>query len=168
MAKSNSSKKKDAGSKPEESTQVVPFQAGSLVLPAGVTIKRHVTLPSLAIKNPGQAEILTILDPMRVSKIKQKVELDSAGKPKAPREPATICTVGRHAGEHNPSAKTGQFTFIVPAVVRENLERDYPADADGVVGYVGKSFYIVNCGKRTESQRYNDFQIAEADVAPQQ
>lgn len=126
-------------------------------LPAGITVKRHVTLPSLAIKEKGQAEILTIMDPLRVSKIKQKDKESN-------REPATICTIGRHVGEHNPKATQGMFTFIVPTVVKGNLERDYVDEKTGEIHYVGKSFFIRNLGKRTESQRYNDFEIFEVDV----
>lgn len=133
---------------PKEETPNLPAVAGSLKLPEGVKVKRHVTLPSLAIKKSGEQRILFLMDAMRVSKIKEKKTED--GKPA--REPATICTVG--------DVEDGSmYIFIIPAVVKENLLRDYPNDS-----YVGKSFVIQNKGKRSETQRYNDFAIAEVDV----
>lgn len=120
--------------------------AGKMDLPEGIKAKRVVTLPSFAIKKPGESRTVKILDAMRVSKIVQKA--DEKGKT---REPATICTVVDLAtGE--------QATMIVAAVVKANLERDYAGEK-----YVGLSFYIKNLGKRTESQRYNDFQIVEVE-----
>lgn len=147
-AKAKAAKSEETGS------NVIPFNpanTGAMVLPEGVTVKRHVTLPSLAIKTAGQQKILFIIDAMRVSKITDKAGTDAEGKAKT-REPATICTAG--------DCETGELvTFIVPAVVKSNLERDYPKDS-----YVGKSFVIQNKGKRSEAQRYNDFAIAEVDV----
>jgi hypothetical protein len=120
-----------------------------VTLPEGTKVKRHVTLPSLAIKKDGQQESLFILDELRVSKITAKKDGDK------PREPATICSAVKiDTGE--------QVTFIVPAVVKANLERDYPNGA-----YVKKAFLIQNKGKRTESQRYNDFAILELDLSPE-
>lgn len=115
-------------------------------LPPGVKVMRNVTMPSLAVKDAGQSAYLEIRDKMRVSQIKAK-----AGEQQ--REPATICTaVNVFTGE--------AFTFIVPAVVKANLERDYPGDS-----YVGKQFYVKNMGKRTPGQRYKDFSIMEISVA---
>lgn len=156
MAKKKVEQPKEQPVAASTSTALSPAVAASTIaamnLPAGVTLKRHVTLPSLAIKVVGQQEILFIMDAIRVSKIKQKIELNVDGTQKAAREPAQICTAGKHG--------TGELvTFIVPAVVRENLVRDYPNDS-----YVGKSFVIQNKGKRTEAQRYNDFAIVEVDV----
>lgn len=129
-----------------------------VTLPAGVKVKRHVTLPSLAIKAAGQTEILTIMDEMRISTIKQKADATK------PREPATICTAGKHG--------TGELvTFIVPAVVKSNLLRDYckPSGVQELSevkehGYVKKTFMISNRGKRNANQRYNDFEISEVEV----
>lgn len=116
-------------------------------MPEGFTIKRQITLPSLAIKVAGTGRVLHILDAIRVSKVVDK-KPTADGKT---REPANICTVA--------DAMTGeQFIFIVPAVVRENLVRDYPNDS-----YVDKVFWIENKGKRTENQRYNDFAISEVN-----
>jgi hypothetical protein len=123
-----------------------PLPATAVRLPVGVKIVKRITMPSLALKQAGVGRALYIRDEMRISTVKDK----STDKP---REPATICTVA--------DVETGEeFTFIVPAVVRENLQRDYPNG-----GYVGKTFWICNKGKRTEAQRYNDFEIAEVDVS---
>lgn len=145
----------------EKKAEVVPFKPAALApakLPEGMKVVRHVTLPSLAIKKEGQTEILTIMDEMRVSKITQSAGKDAEGKEKK-KEPATICTAGKHG--------TGELvTFIVPAVVKANLIRDYTDDGKLTPQktYVGKTFMISNRGKRTESQRYNDFEIMEVDV----
>ena len=135
---------------------------GGLQLPEGASVVRRVTLPSLAIKKVGQVETLTILDEMRQSKITQKTKR-SDGKM---MEPATICSAGKHP--------TGEVvTFIVPAIVKSNLLRDYAkvkTDDEGNVveilehNYVNKTFIIKNCGKRSESQRYNDFEITEIEL----
>jgi hypothetical protein len=149
-------------SKHKEAETSRPFVASSvpgITLPEGTRIKRHVTLPSLAIKADGQQELLFIVDEMRVSKITQKAD------EKKPREPATICTAIK--------VDTGEtVTFIVPAVVKANLLRDYAKldDAGNVKSqtYVGKAFAIQNKGKRTESQRYNDFAIYELELTEEQ
>ncbi len=142
------SKSKDNGA----GTSVAVSVPGTAVaLPAGVTIKRRITLPSLAIKKAGESRILAFADAMRESKVVTK-QADGTE-----RKPAMIATVG--------DCLTGEmFIFIVPTVVHANLARDYPATADGVPGYVGKAFQIVNKGKRSDSQRYNDFEISEVEV----
>lgn len=131
-----------------QSAVVVGKPAGALALPPGVKIKRVVTVPSLALKNVGDSRILQFLDGLRVSKVTDK---------ESKREPATVATVA--------DMTTGeQFIFICPAVVKANLERDYAdINPDGTPGYVGRAFYIENLGKRTESQRYNDYRIAEVE-----
>lgn len=122
--------------------------ATGMNLPEGFKAKRTITLPSLVLKEVGAAKTVKILDEMRVSKIESKPTAD--GKK---REPATICTVVDVAtGE--------QAIMLVPAVVKANLLRDYP---DGK--YVGLTFYVKNNGKRSESQRYNDFMIVEVEAA---
>jgi len=141
MAKPKS-KTNDKGAIPAAPGKV--FDGPVVGMPEGLTVTRRVTMPSLALKTPGQGRALLIQDAMRISQIKDKTDQK--------REPATICTVT--------DMKSGEmFTFIVPAVVRENLVRDYPSDS-----YVGKGFWIVNKGKRTETQRYNDFEITEVTV----
>lgn len=117
---------------------------GPVALPANIRVKRMVTVPSLVLKNSGDKRVLLICDAMRISKVVDKK--DTA------REPATVCTVG--------DIETGeQFIFLVPSVVKSNLERDYPNDE-----YVGKTFYIECLGKRNESQRYKDFRIMEVEA----
>ena len=118
-------------------------------LPKGLKLKKIVTVPSLAIKEPGQREILRFDSTIRISKVVDK-EKKADGTPK--REPAMIADVTRmDTGE--------QFIFIVPAVVKENLLRDYENDS-----FVGRTFLIQNLGKRTPTQRYNDFGIAELEA----
>lgn len=130
-------------SKATTGTALAPVTGTAIKLPEGIKAVRRVTMPSLALKNPGDEKILCIADAMRVSAVKDKSEQK--------REPATICSVG--------DVLTGEmYTYIVPAVVKSNLLRDYPDDS-----YVGKSFHIKNMGRRNENQRYNDFSIIEVD-----
>lgn len=128
---------------------VVPYVSGAMTLPAGVKIKRVVTVPSLVIKETGQVEMVQIQSAIRVSKV-----VDTKQK----REPANICDVAKiETGE--------QFILLLPKVVESNLLRDYPGvNEDGTPEYVGRAFYIENLGKRTEAQRYNDFRIAEIEL----
>ncbi len=117
-------------------------------VPEGYKVKRQITLPSLAIKAPNESHILRFDTAMRISDVMDKPKGDAK-----PRDPATIANVTEvGTGE--------QFIFIVPMVVKKNLERDYKGDA-----YVGCVFQITNKGKRKESQRYNDFAIAELEEA---
>lgn len=119
----------------------------NLKLDDGLQVKRHITLPSFTVKEASKQRTFFIMDAMRISQIKSKKDDEQK------RDPATICTVvDMDTGEHG--------TFIVPAVVKANLERDYPE-----AGYVGKAFAIINKGKRTEAQRYNDFAIYEVGGA---
>lgn len=118
-------------------------------LPEGFKVKRSVTLPSLAIKKPGECHVLRFDSAMRVSDVMDKKKADDG----TPRKPATIANVTElSTGE--------QFIFIVPTVVVKNLERDYKDDA-----YKGLIFQITNKGKRTEGQSYNDFSILELEAA---
>jgi hypothetical protein len=144
-----SSKKKTASRNTSAANkEAAPPVAMNVKLPEGFKVKRQVTLPSLALKQVNVSRVLRINDEMRISKIQDKP--DAQGKK---REPATICTVT--------DLETGVlYTLIVPAVVKANLERDYP---DGK--YVGLAFQITNMGKRSESQRYNDYQILEVEAA---
>lgn len=115
-------------------------------MPEGFKVKRQITLPSLSIKKTGDAWTLKILDAMRVSKV---VDKGADGKK---REPATICTVS--------DVSNGElFTFIIPAVVKKNLQDNYPDDT-----YVDKIFFIKNMGKRNDAQKYYDFQLAEVEA----
>lgn len=115
----------------------------AMVLPAGIKVKRAVTLPSLVLKVPGQEAMIQFLSPYRVSTVVDKKDTK--------REPAIIANVR--------DIQTGkEFIFLIPSVVKANLERDYPSD-----GYVNCAFYIRHVGKRTESQRYSDFEIYEVE-----
>lgn len=116
-------------------------------LPEGMKAKRIVTLSVMVIKEPGKGRGVKILDAFRVSKVEGKTDAD--GKK---QKPATICTAV--------DTVTGEMgILIVNAVVQSNLERDYP-DGD----YVNRAFYIVNLGKRSAGQRYNDFSITEIEA----
>lgn len=115
-------------------------------LPAGMRVARVVTMPSLVMKNANEPRMLMIVSEMRVSNVKGKKLPDGTYE-----KPATVCDVG--------DIETGeQMIFLVPAVVAKNLDDVYP---DGA--YVGKTFYIENLGKRSASQRYNDFKIVELE-----
>lgn len=123
-------------------TSVVVPANRAIQLPGGFKIKRMITVPSLVLKE-GLARAIRIDSEIRVSKV-----VDTKTK----REPANICDVT--------DVETGEkFIFLCPKVVQANLERDYPD-----LKYVGKAFYIQNLGKRTETQRYNDFGIAEIEA----
>lgn len=128
----------------KESTALSVVQSGpvAFALPAGMKVKRILTMPSLVLKEAGAHRTLMFVSEIRVSKVVDK---------DAKREPANIADVG--------DVETGEaFIFLVPSVVKSNLERDYP---DG--SYKGLTFFIQNLGKRTESQRYNDFRILEVE-----
>ncbi len=134
------------GTKPATPGAALPPPPAPANLPSGFKVTRRVTMPSLALKKTGDNRVLLFMDAMRVSNIKGKPDAD--GKT---REPATVSTVT--------DLQTGeQLIFIVPSVVKANLERDYPKDS-----YVGKAFAIENRGRRNENQRYNDFSIMEVE-----
>lgn len=133
--------------KAEYKRKAVQAPAGAAELPEGFKRVRTVTLPSFSLKEIGVGRGLKIMDAIRVSKVEGKPDKDG-NKPK----PADICTAA--------DVQTGQmYIFIVPAVVKSNLERDYPKES-----YVDKGFYMVNMGKRTPNQRYNDYAIDEIAV----
>ncbi len=149
MASRKSQRKTTTDSGASTGTAVAIRQAD---MPEGVKVVKRVTMPTLVMKVPDQSWTLFIRDEMRLSKIENKTGKDADGKARK-MEPATICTVA--------DVTTGEeFTWLVPSVVQSNLQRDYPDD-----GYVGKCFWIKNNGKRTPSQRYWDFSIAEVDVS---
>lgn len=124
------------------STALVPMG-----LPAGVTVVRRLTMPSLVFKKDGEAHVLAIVDALRVSSVPGKKKADGTNE-----EPATICTVG--------DVQTGEmFTWLVPSVCKSVFERDYP-NGD----YVGKAFYVRKDGKR-EGKRHIDYTVAEVDAS---
>ena len=113
---------------------------------AGFKVKKQVTMPSLSMKE-GQQYALRFDSAMRVSEVMDK-KVKDGGKP---REPATIANVT--------NVETGEaYVFIVPTVVKMNLERDYKDEA-----YVGCIFQITHKGKRNTTQRYFDFAISELE-----
>lgn len=148
---SKSAKAAASALKGETSTAVatVGTSAGALALPAGVKVKRVLTVPSLVIKETGQVEIVQFVSAIRISKVVDK----SPQK----REPAKIADVVK--------VETGEmFILLLPAVVQQNIERDYPGvNENGTPEYVGRAFYIENMGKRKDGQRYNDFKIIEVE-----
>ena len=105
---------------------------------------KQVTLPALAMKTEGAMYYLKLMDEFRISKVEGKVSADGTKE-----KPATICTAIDVASGVN-------YTLLVPAVVQKNLDQEYPGGA-----YVGKIFAIANRGKRSATQRYYDFDIAE-------
>lgn len=116
-------------------------QAGA---PAGLRMVKQITLPALAMKTEGAMYYLKLMDEFRISKVEGKVSADGTKE-----KPATICTAVDVASGVN-------YTLLVPAVVQKNLDQEYPGGA-----YVGKIFAIANRGKRSPTQRYYDFDIAE-------
>ena len=124
-----------------------PTQSASMLnLPAGFSVRKQITVPTLTLKDASGPRILTIGDAMRVS-----TYVDPDPK-KAKEKPATVCGVtDEESGE--------LFQFLVPSVVESNLRRDYPED-----GYVGKTFRIQCLGKRP-NKRYRDFSIFEVAKA---
>lgn len=136
-------KAKKAAGKTRATEWTPPVQTNA-DLPPGVKVLKRITLSVLSFKVVGTAHTLTIRDAMRESVLK--------GKQKEGMKNATVCAVidCETGEEHN---------FVVPAVVKGNLEENYPGET-----YVGKSFYIKNNGKRAPAQRYNDFTILEVDA----
>lgn len=143
-------------------TSVAPTAAAPVAfsMPEGYKVKRVLTLPSLVLKTAGSGAVIRFDSVPRVSKVKDKKDTK--------REPATIADVtivadggGFAAGEKR--------IFLIPAVVLSNLARDYgKGNEDGngeldAIDIVGKVFAVQNMGKRTETQRYNDFNIAELE-----
>lgn len=141
-------KKKSKAAEARKNTfdEPAPVITRSTTMPEGLTIKRTITVPSLVLKVVGEGAALRFDSAMRISTIQQK-----AGEGKQ-MDPATIANVT--------DVKTGeQFIFLVPSLVKSNLQNNYPDD-----GYNGKAFWICNKGKRKPSQRYNDFEIQEVEV----
>lgn len=134
-------------------------------VPAGFKAKRVLTLPVVTIKKKGESRVLTINDGIRISKVEGKLDKETGVREK----PAKICTVT--------DAITGEMgTFLVPAVIQSNLEKEYCElilDKDGKVTgvvpgtekYVGLTFHMANLGKRKDTQRYNDFSLSEVEAS---
>ena len=115
----------------------------------GFKLKKLITVPSLVIKVPGQEFVLRFDSAITVSKVVD---------PKKPTEkPADVANVT--------DMQTGaQYVFLLPSVVKGNLELEYDAATDTAPpGYVGKVFLIRNLGK-TDGKRYSNFGIAELEA----
>jgi hypothetical protein len=118
--------------------------------PTKVKVVKNVTLPVLSLK-AGETAYVRI-----DTKIAQGKELTvskdkKSGEENANEKPADICQVTNLASGE-------QLQFIVSAVVKANIEDQYPAHT-----YVGKSFRIAKLEKRA-GKRYFDFNIAEIEV----
>lgn len=165
MAKRKPSDKTDADKTADDAPEMSGAElAQKAKLPAGFKVAKILTLPTIVLKKKGEARILTIKDAIRISKVEGKKNADGTRE-----KPAKICTAI--------DAQTGEMgTFLVPAVVQSNLEKEYAEvvmDKEGKITgvkpgtekYVGKTFHIVNMGKRTPGQRYNDFTISEVTTS---
>lgn len=120
-----------------------------VALPPGFTAKRAVTLPAIVLKKEGESRCLRIEEPMHLSAAKMdgKATKTEEGKTRA-MEPATVCAAV--------DVVTGEMgNFVVPAVVKGNLEEKYPDNS-----YVGCVFQITHNGKR-QGKRYADFTVIE-------
>lgn len=121
--------------------------ARNVDLPEGLSLVRNVTLPSLTSLKEHVPYYLAVADAMRDSKVKGKPNADGTQP-----APATVCTVG--------DVTTGeQFTFLVPAAVKQSWEQEYP---DGA--YVGRCFRIMSLGKR-DGKRHKDYSVMEVDAS---
>lgn len=134
----------------EASQQAGMPAASSAQLPEGFRAKKLITLPTLVMKEASEPRILRFDTAMRVSTFDNKKGGAKGDGGKRIEEPATVAAVtDMQSGE--------QMQFIVPSVVKANLEREY-ADND----YVLKIFRIQCLGKRV-GKRYRDFSIMEVD-----
>lgn len=122
-----------------------PLQT-KIAVPAGYKAKRAVTLPAIVLKKEGESRCLKIQEPMHLS-----AAAKAPGKETDKQmEPATVCAVV--------DVVSGEMgNFVVPAVVRGNLEEKYPDDS-----YVGCVFQITHNGKR-QGKRYADFTVIELE-----
>jgi hypothetical protein len=119
-----------------------PATLGKLIV-AGFKLKKIITVPSLVMKVPEQQFVLRFDTAITVSKV-----ID----PKKPDEkPASVATV-------TDMETCAQYIFLVPAVVKANLEQEFPEES-----YVGKIFLIKNLGQNV-GKRYVNFGIAEVEV----
>lgn len=120
--------------------------AAPIKLPAGLTVKRQVIMPTLNLK-VGEPRVLYCVEAMRESTYKET-------DPKKEKEkPATIMPVG--------DVMDGTaYTLLVPAVLESSIREAYPQDS-----YVGKMFYMEKLPKRA-GKRYFDFRLLEAEGTP--
>lgn len=106
---------------------------------------KHVTLPTLSLKDAGTIVHLRFESPIRQGK---------NINPDDPKEPAHVATVL--------NLDTGELQQIVLAKqLRGTLEEEYPND-----GYVGRIFELENLGKKKggkSAEGYNVFKITEGE-----
>lgn len=130
-------------------TEVVPmsataqtFAAAQAALAAklpGFRVAKQITMPVLKMEI-DKLYALKITDALRVSTYKGEKD----------EKPADICGVI--------DMTTGALhTFLVPAVVKKNIEDNYPDNS-----YIGKVFAVQKLPKRP-GKRYFDFNIAEIE-----
>lgn len=151
-------------------------------MPSGYKVRRVLTLPTLVLKRAGHMVAVRFDSPPRIRKVAGKKGSD--GKPQDPAVIADVTVVAdcSLSGLDDASpvliAAGEQRIMILGAVVASNLARDYytgedwpespakPTDEDyAEVAVMGKIFLIRHDGKRTQSQRYADFSIAEMESA---
>lgn len=124
-------------------------QASSIVPPSGYRVKAQVTLPVLVLKADKEGNLPKPRNLLFNEKIHESTYRDP-DPAKAKEKPADIAGVT--------DLESGEVVqFIVPAVVKSQLERSYPDET-----YVGKAFRIACLGKRP-GKRYWDFSIFELE-----
>lgn len=112
-------------------------------LPAGVTVMRPITMPTLNLR-PGEPRILKVTGAMRQSTF---VDPDPS---KQKEKPATVMPVV--------DVVTGEaMTLLLPVVLEKNLVETFPEGE-----YVGKTFLMEKLGKRP-GKRYFDFRLLEVE-----
>jgi hypothetical protein len=117
-----------------------------------LTRVRALVRPFLLIKNKGDGRLLLFRGAMELVQLKGRDADNKVAKGGKPREPATVCdVVDMQTGE--------EFRYILGAVVVSSLKDTYPDNE-----FVGKSFLIINKGKRRPEQEYVDFQVDEVLV----
>lgn len=104
-----------------------------------VRLVKELSLPVLSTRE-GQTVMFTIKDAIKLGK-----KLDEK------KDAAHICTVTNLENGAN-------YTYLVPAVVQSVFADEYPENS-----YVGKSFAVLNNGKR-EGKRHIDYSVVEIAV----
>lgn len=169
---------------------VAEVKPGALVMPAGVKVKRLLTLPSLNITEAAGGMFLKIMTGLSVSDVKDRTNQ---------KDPAVICDVQKlDLNADGSIARVTSLRWLVPSVVIGNFIKSYSGNETGKaqalaimeklggkerpekmnervalqaellaaadLQIVGKVFAVQNVGKRTEAQRYWDFNIAEVEL----
>lgn len=172
----------------EAGTEAATVTAGSIVqleLPSAFKVKRVLTLPSLNLKD-GAGAVLKIMSAPVVSDVRDKKnkkaaaivcdvqelrELDGkviAGNSYKWLVPSVA--MGNFVKEYSASAegKAKALELMEAARATESLAETDKLTQQALdaakVNVVGKVFAVQNMGKRTENQRYNDYNIAELEI----